>query len=317
LRQGLRVNLKSTDMWLRVLSVLVLSSTFSFAGIVEDVRSLLSRNNLAGADAELQAYRAQQGGTPEYLEALSWTARAQLQANQLDRATQIAKQTQSLCIQQLRKRALDSDPHLPLALGNALEVQAQALASEGKRNLALAFLRQSLISYGNTSLRARLQKNINLLGLTGRRAPQLTVDHYLGPKPSSLTQLKGSPVLLFFWAHWCVDCKAEGPIITQLRSEFGERGLMVVAPTQLYGYAAGGEDASPKVELPYIERVWQQFYPGLQSVPVPISKANFDVYGASTTPTLVLLDRAGRVAFYHPGRLSYSELRSALENVVR
>jgi thiol-disulfide isomerase/thioredoxin len=304
-------------MWFRILLFLVVLSSSSFAGIVEDVRSLLSQSNFAAAHAELQTYQAQRGTTPEYLEALSWTARAELQANQLDRATQIAKQTQSLCIQQLRKRSLDSESHLPMALGNAIEVQAQALVSEGKRNLAAAFLRQSLVSYGHSSLRARLQKNLNLLALTGRPAPTLVTDRYLGPKPPSLTNLKGSPVLLFFWAHWCGDCKAEGPIITQLRSEFGQRGLIVLAPTQLYGYAAGGEDAAPKDEFPYIERVWQHFYPGLQSVPVPVSNTNFDVYGASTTPTLVLLDREGRVAFYHPGVLPYPELRSAVEDVVR
>jgi thiol-disulfide isomerase/thioredoxin len=303
-------------MWRRVLPILILVSASSFAGIVEDVRNSLLQNNFASAETELQRYQAQRGATPEYLDALSWTARAQLQANQLDRATQIAKQTQSLCVQQLRQRALDSEPHLQMALGNALEVQAQALVSQGKRSLAAAFLRQSLVSYGHTSLRARLQKNLNVLGLTGRAAPPLAIDRYLGPKPPSLTDLKGSPVLLFFWAHWCGDCKAEGPIITQLRSEFGQRGLLVVAPTQLYGYAAGGEDASPKDELPYIERVWQHFYPGLQSVPVPVSKTNFDVYGASTTPTLVLLDREGRVAFYHPGSLPYQELRSAVDGVV-
>jgi len=52
-------------------------------------------------------------------------------------------------------------------------------------------------------------------------------------------------------------------------------------------------------------------------VPVPVSKANFDVYGASTTPTLVLVNRAGKIAFYHPGALPYEQLRAAIEKVVR
>ena len=108
-------------------------------------------------------------------------------------------------------------------------------------------------------------------------------------------------MLLFFWAHWCGDCKAEGPVIARLSSEFGARGLMSGGPHKLYGYAAQGEDAAPKDELPYIEQVWQHYYPALQGVPVPVSKENFSLYGASTTPTLVLIDRAGRVALYHPG----------------
>jgi thioredoxin-related protein len=49
---------------------------------------------------------------------------------------------------------------------------------------------------------------------------------------------------------------------------------------------------------------------------VPISKHNFDVYGASTTPTLVLLDREGKVAMYHPGALSYDDLKAQIEKVV-
>jgi thiol-disulfide isomerase/thioredoxin len=173
------------------------------------------------------------------------------------------------------------------------------------------------VTYRNTSIQTRLRKNLNLLGLAGHPAPPLKIAEYLGPKPVSLAQLNGSPVLLFFWAHWCSDCKAEGPIITRLNSEFGTRGLMLLAPTQLYGYGAQGEDATPKDELPYIERVWQHFYPGLQGVPVPVSKENFNLYGASTTPTLVLLDRSGRVSLYHPGAMPYDELRAAIEKVVR
>ncbi len=239
------------------------------------------------------------------------------QAHQLDRAQSYARQTQSLVRELLAKRPLDAEPHLPMALGAALEVEAQVLAARGEQTQAVALLRRSVATYRNSSIRARLQKNLNLLGLAGQSAPPLKVTQYLGPKPTPLAQLKGSPVLLFFWAHWCSDCKAEGPIIAQLNSEFGSRGLMLLAPTQLYGYGAQGEDATPKAELPYIERVWQHFYPGLQGVPVPVSKENFDLYGASTTPTLVLLDRAGRVSLYHPGAMQYQDLRAAIEKVVR
>ena len=52
-------------------------------------------------------------------------------------------------------------------------------------------------------------------------------------------------------------------------------------------------------------------------MPVPISTSNFEIYGASTTPTLVLLDRAGRVAWYHPGAVPYDQLRAEIQKVVR
>jgi thiol-disulfide isomerase/thioredoxin len=301
----------------RLLVVLLALSTVSFGEITDDVREALARNNASAAEAELQSYRGRQGVTPDYLEALSWMARADLASHQLDRADAYAKQTETLSRQLLAKRPLDAEPHLPIALGAALEVQAQVLATRGETAQAVALLRRSVDTYRNTSIRARLQKNLNMLGLAGQPAPQLKIASYLGPKPVALSQLSGSPVLLFFWAHWCSDCKAEGPIIARLSSEFGSRGLMLVAPTQLYGYGAQGEDAAPKDELPYIQRVWQHFYPGLQGAPVPISKENFNLYGASTTPTLVLLDRAGRVALYHPGAMPYEDLRAAIEKVTR
>lgn len=299
----------------RVVVFLLLSSV-GFASIVDDVRVELAQNNFAGANAKLSAYRSQQGDTPEYIEGLSWMARAALTAKQLDQAETFARQTEKLSRQQLYNRKLDAEPHLPTALGAALEVQAQVLVARGLQSQAVLLLKHAITTYGATSIRPRLQKNLNLLGMVGQPAPALNINQYLGTRPTALAQLKGSPVFLFFWAHWCSDCKAEGPILTQLRSEYASRGLKLIAPTQLYGYAAAGEDAKPQTELSYIGQVWSRYYSGLQDAPVPVSKANFDVYGASTTPTLVLIDRTGQVAMYHPGAMSYNDLRAAIERVL-
>jgi len=303
-------------MNLRLLATLILFSSLSSADIITDVRAAIAQKNLAAAASELQNYRAQHGVDPQYLEAVSWMARGSLSANQLDQAETYAKQTETESRQLLQHRPFDAEPHLPSALGAALEVQAQVLALRGKNPQAVALLRRSLVTYRNTSIRARLQKNLNMLGLAGQPAPPFSTAEYLGIRPIPLAQLKGSPTLLFFWAHWCGDCKQEAPFISALASEFAPQGLTVEAPTQLYGYAAYGETTTPKDELAYIGRVWQHYYPGLQEIPVPISKANFNNYGASTTPTIVLIDRKGRVALYHPGLMSYEELRAAIEKAM-
>jgi thiol-disulfide isomerase/thioredoxin len=300
-------------MRLRILLLSILLTASAWAGIVDSVRFALAQNNFSAAESALNSYRGQQGVTAEYLEAYSWLGRAALDQGQYDQAAAYAKQTKSLVLEQLKQRSLDADPHLPIALGAALEVQSQVLAERGQRTQAVALLQAALRTYGNSSIHDRLQKNLNLLLLQGKPAPALKSDESLGAK---VPALKGSPVLLFFWAHWCADCKAEAPIITQLRSEFSSKGLQVIGPTRLYGYTAQIEHASASDELRYIDAVRHRFYSGLLDMPVPISKYNFDTYGASTTPTLVLLDRTGKVAMYHPGALPYDQLRAEIEKVV-
>ena len=301
--------------FLKVLILLALAVP-AWAGIVEDVRTALAQNNFSAADSYLNTYRARSGVSPEYLEAYSWMGRAALGARHYDQAAAYAKQTKTLAVEQLKQRTLDAEPRLPIALGAAFEVQAQVLAAQGQRNQAVTLLQTALRTYGNTSIRERLQKNLNLLSFEGRLAPALRADQNLGSKAPALSQLKGSPVLLFFWAHWCADCKAEAPILTQLRSEFAPKGLTVLGPTRLYGYTAQVEHAAPSDELAYIDAVRHRFYAGLLDMPVPISRYNFEQYGASTTPTLVLLDRTGKVAMYHPGALPYDQLKAEIEKVV-
>jgi thiol-disulfide isomerase/thioredoxin len=277
--------------------------------LVGEVRAQLAQNSFPAAEAELRSYKAQHGVSPEYLEALSWMARGAASTKQWDQAAAYATETRRLAEQQLAttKRTLDAEPRLPIALGAAYEVLAQQMDAKGQHAQAVSLLRSAL---------ARLQKNLNLLALVGQPAPPLQETQYLGPKPPALASLKGSPVLLFFWAHWCVDCKAEVPVIARLRQEFASEGLVVIGPTQFYGYAAQGADAGPEQERTYIESVRARYYASLQDMPVPLSKQNFNAYGASTTPTLVLLNRAGQVALYHPGAMPYDELRAAVQKAV-
>ena len=287
----------------------------AYAGIVEDVLAALKQNNLALGNAFVTQYRAQHGVTPEYLEASSWIARGLLAARQVDTAESYARQIETLAAGELKKRPLDAEPHLPLALGAAIEVQGMALEARGERGDAIAYLQKELATYRGTSIRTRLQKNLNLLSLEGKPAPALQEQVYLGAKPQTLAALRGKPVLLFFWAHWCSDCKQEGPILGEIQKEYGPKGLVVVAPTQHYGYVAKGEEAGPAEELKYIDQVRRTYYPNLVNVPSPVSEENFKNYGASTTPTLVLVDRRGIVRLYHPGAMTLDELRAALNRI--
>jgi len=300
---------------LKKLILALLIAAAASAGIVDDVLAALKQNNLALGNAFVEQYRKQHGVTPEYLEALSWLGRGALAARQLDKAEAYARETETLAAGELKKRTLDAEPHLPLALGAAIEVQGMALEARGERGEAIAYLQKELAAYRGTSIRTRIQKNLNLLGLEGKPAPALQEQVFLGAKPPTIASLRGKPVVLFFWAHWCGDCKQEGPILGEIQKEYGPKGLVVVAPTQHYGYAAKGEEAGPAEELKYIDQVRRTYYPNLLNVAAPVSEENFKNYGASTTPTLVIVDRGGIVRVYHPGVMTLDELRAALNRI--
>lgn len=294
----------------------LVAASAASAAIIQDVRAAIAVRNFSSAEEQLTSYRKNFGTTPEYIAALSWLGRGALEAKAFDRADAYSKETYSLSVAELKKRALDRDPYLPVALGAAIEVEAQVLAARGERSAAVAYLRGELAKYANTSVRARIQKNINLLSLEGKPAPALDVSHFTGPKPAPLSALKGKPVVLFFWAHWCSDCKAQVPLLAGLEQEFAGR-FYLLGPTQHYGYVAQGEEAPAAVETEYIEEVRKKYYARLASMPVPISEEAFRTYGASTTPTYTLVDRLGIVRLYHPGALTYDELKAALLRALR
>jgi thiol-disulfide isomerase/thioredoxin len=236
-----------------------------------------------------------------------------LAAKRLDQALGYAREAYDLSMAALKKRSLESDISLELALGAAIEVQAQARAAQGRRSDAVYFLQRELEAYRNTPLHMRIQKNINLLSLQGQSAPALEVGDELGRSTPRFASLKGQVVLLFFWAHWCGECKQQGPILARLLDEHRSAGLTVIAPTQRYGYTVKRQPATPEAELAHIGQVRDQFYPFLRDEAVPVSDANHKRYGVSTTPTLVVLDREGIVRLYHPGILGADELEAAIE----
>jgi thiol-disulfide isomerase/thioredoxin len=299
--------------WFRGLALALVLQAAAVIGFIPTVRALIAKSDFADAEALTRDYRRANGVTPELLEAMSWVARGALIQKRYDLAEAYADQTYRLCLDALKTRRLDGEAHLPIALGASIEVRAQLLVLRGRRSEAVSYLKRELAAWHSTSIRVRLQKNIHALSLAGKFPPPLEIKEWFGPKPVPLAALKKKVVLLFFWAHWCPDCKAEVPILAQLRQKYGPQGFVIVAPTQRYGYVAGGKQATPAEEKEYIDQVRHKYYVPLLDVPAPFSEENFEAYGASTTPTLVLLDRRGIVRLYHPGAMSYQQLAAAIE----
>jgi thiol-disulfide isomerase/thioredoxin len=285
--------------------------------LVAYVQMAVERGDLASASGLVAQFRTQAGDTPEVLEALSWIARGELSAGHADEAFKGADEVKRLCETALKTRRLDDEPHLPLALGAAYEVQAQVLEQSHKKAEAVRLLQSAVRTWRGTSILSRLQKNLNLLTLEGRPMPLLRASEWIGAKPNPEGTLRGKVILLFFWAHWCPDCKAEAPILKQLGTEFEPKGLVIIGPTKLYGYTAQDEHASAAEEKAFIEKVYARFYSEIPNLHVPVGETNFDLFGASTTPTIVLADRRGIVRLYHPGLMDEASLRAAIEPLVR
>ena len=307
---GIEENRRMKRMFVTLLTVVAVTVSVAAqpSPLVTDVRAAIKANDLSKAAAIVATFRKAQGVTPEMLEALSWVGRGALAAGDLDQAERVARETYDLSTALLKSRTLDQEPRLPIALGAAIEVLGQVQAQRHARTDAVVFLQQQFRNYERTSIAKRIQKNINLISLEGQPAPPLDLTEHLGPTPPTLASLKGKVVLLFFWAHWCSDCKQVGPVLSALADKYRSRGLVVFAPTQRFGYVAGGKEAPADEELRYIDQVRQQFYPVLAGQPVPVSEANHVRYGVSSTPTLVLVDRDGVVRLYNPGRLTMEQL---------
>lgn len=257
------------------------------------------------------------GITPEKAEALSWQARRDLESGDLRKASAEADAVLYESRGLLKGRPLDSTPSLATAVGAAYEVQAQVLDAQGRRAEAIQLLRSAMRQWSGTSITTRLQKNLNLLSIQGRRMPALNTTEWIGKKrPTPASALRGKVVLLFFWADWCPDCKAEAPVLAKLAAELQSKGLIVIAPTQFYGFTPTNDHAPPAEEKAFIERVFQTFYAEIPGIVVPLNSENFQRFGASTTPTLVLVDRKGIVRLYHPGVMGEAALVSALRPLI-
>jgi thiol-disulfide isomerase/thioredoxin len=256
--------------------------------------------------------------SPISIEAFSWLGRDLVARKRYDEAMTYASRTYGIVEEHLKKRKLDDEPRLPIALGAAIEVQALAMAGQGRRSEALMHLQREIEQFKGTSIIMRLNKNLNVIGLEGQPAFAVTSKEWLpGPKPPTMAELKGKPVVIFAWAHWCGDCKTQGPMLEAIINKYKDSGVVVIAPTQRFGYAEKRRPVGPEEEIKYIEQVRDQFYPWLKAVAVPVSDEVYLKYGVSTTPTYVMIDRDGKVSTYLPGQPTLEQIDALVQKIVK
>ena len=284
-----------------LLAVVCLASLSLFAGpLITGVRMKITAGDLASGIAAVEDYKRDTGVDAEYLGAIGWLARGAQLLGQLDLADRY--------VAELHREIPEEKDGLITPFGAAIEVEGRLHLTRNGRGEALRYFRGALERAKDPALRARIYKNINLLTLEGSVAPALDVPNY-----AAIT--KGKPVLLFFWANWCGDCKAQAPSLARVWQRYKDKGLVLLAPTRLYG-TVDDKPATPDEEKAHVAKVWSETYAGLDGVLAPIDNEGDIRYGASATPTFVFIDRHGIVRTYAPTRLSEDELARRIDTLL-
>jgi cytochrome c biogenesis protein CcmG/thiol:disulfide interchange protein DsbE len=123
---------------------------------------------------------------------------------------------------------------------------------------------------------------------------------WLVPPPVRLSALRGRPVLINFWASWCVPCRKEAPELARFDRERRDRARLVGVDFQ---------DAR-KDGLAFVREFGWRF-PTVRDPRGTLASR----YGLIGLPTTYVLDPQGRIARTLTGAQTYGTLRRAVEEV--
>ena len=107
--------------------------------------------------------------------------------------------------------------------------------------------------------------------------------------------LANGPVLLDFWALWCVPCLKEMPELKKIARKYQEQGLTVVAINE------DSPSDQSKVK-PYVKQKRYDFI-----VVVDENNRLLDQFNVNALPTTILIDQSGAILYVHTGFKSGDE----------
>lgn len=115
--------------------------------------------------------------------------------------------------------------------------------------------------------------------------------------PMSLSQLRGHPVLLEFFAPWCPQCRHDVPLLNTFATDRSFKGLQVLAVSASpFGkdYESGSRNPIGMADLTWYHRTYGTVYPAVLD---PAGRV-FNLYGyGESYPTFFLVDARGIVRF--------------------
>ncbi|MBN1937233.1 MAG: TlpA family protein disulfide reductase [Anaerolineae bacterium] len=134
----------------------------------------------------------------------------------------------------------------------------------------------------------------------GDIAPDFTLDSLNGD-PVSLSQFRGQPVLINFWAVWCGFCRVEMPDIQKVYDAYKDQGFVVLGINV-------GEDAQ-HVE-PFVQETGVTF-PLLFDRDGQVMRA----YRMRGLPSTIIIDADGVIRTIHIGLIDQEQLVGYLKQM--
>lgn len=134
----------------------------------------------------------------------------------------------------------------------------------------------------------------------GAPPPDFEVPTHQGIQP--LSELRGKPVVINFWASWCPPCTNEMPYFTRLKALYGDRVRVVTVDWNEDPAVAEAYLRAQHIDLPV---VWDR------------QSKIYVAYSLSEVPDTVVLDADGNVSYVSVGGLSWQELQTAVERVLQ
>lgn len=137
------------------------------------------------------------------------------------------------------------------------------------------------------------------------KAPDISGKTLTGSR-LSLSDYRGSVVVLNFWGSWCSPCRAEAPDLAALASQFRPRGVRFV------GIDIQDEPSSAEAFM----HTFRISYPSLNDPGDEIALAFRKTVPPSAIPTTLVIDRRGRIAARIVGGASYRALKTLITRVL-
>ena len=141
--------------------------------------------------------------------------------------------------------------------------------------------------------------------MLGAAAPDFTLPVIHGGEPASrlhLADLRGKAVVLDFWASWCLPCRQQAPIVDQVARRWDGKGVVVV------GVNTGDEQADA-MQFAADEK--------LSYMSVFDDGSVAQAYRVRAMPTLIVLDRQGKVLAVRQRVVRRSEIEQLVEDALK